>query len=393
MKQTIGILCFLVSAYALGQSQLYVSTPTVAYNDANGTTQIGVYTRGAYLENIEKINKDVFKVTNAYAEETYILDINNLKKTLSAEDTSEASPNPIIDFDDYYGSPHLFTTVGGLKVRKAPNHQAEVLETLYTGTPLAIDYYPYDKEAWVKVSHLGNTGYIPVKYLGKRPNLNNLITNYKKATDPKDQKRFIQRIVELGWNSSQDETALALGVFAEYADKNNRPEKATIARLQAEVLKVSPNNEEIADKIENMLNQQLFGFTLNNVLEPRKGFSLATLEKSLGKIKESYSNLDDCALGDYESNIIFHTAECIGHDVNKTYKLRIIEIKNDAGFKINNSIVNENTTEKEFLEIGKGLINTILPLEKAYQIAAGDMVYQFSFAEGKLSKVELIYFC
>ena len=73
-------MCFLVSAYALGQSQLYVSTPTVAYNDANGTTQIGVYTRGAYLENIEKINKDVFKVTNAYAEETYILDINNLKK-------------------------------------------------------------------------------------------------------------------------------------------------------------------------------------------------------------------------------------------------------------------------------------------------------------------------
>lgn len=392
MKQTIGILCFLVSAYALGQSQLYVTTPTVAYSDANGTTQIGIYTRGAYLNNVDKVNNDVFKVTNELLGTTYILDTDHLKEVLSAEDSTEASPSPIIDFDDYYGSPHLFTVVGGLKVRTAPNHQSETTGVLYNGTPVGIDYFPYDKEAWVKINFNEGQGYIPVKYLGKRPNLNNLITSYKKATEPKEQKRFIQRIIELGWNSNDDDNAKALLVFADYADKNSQPERATIARLQAEVLKAIPD-EGIYDKTLDLVTKKLIGFTLNNVIEPKKGFSLATLEKTFGKVKESYSNLEDCALDNYESNIIFNTAECIGHDVNKTYTLRIVEMGNGAGFKINNNILNENTTETEFLKTGKGLINTILNTEKAYQIPAGDSAYRFTFKEGKLSKVELIYFC
>ncbi|MDM1397752.1 SH3 domain-containing protein [Myroides odoratimimus] len=392
MKQTIGILCFLVSAYALGQSQLYVTTPTVAYSDANGTTQIGVYTRGAYLNKVDKVSDDVFKVTNELLGTTYILDTDHLKEVLSAEDNTEASPSPIIDFDDYYGSPHLFTVVGGLKVRTAPNHQSETTGVLYNGTPVGIDYFPYDKEAWIKINFNEGQGYIPVKYLGKRPNLNNLIASYKKATEPKEQKRFVQRIIELGWNSNDDDNAKALLVFADYADKNSQPERATIARLQAEVLKAIPD-EGIYDKTSDLVTNKLIGFTLNNVIEPKKGFSLATLEKTFGKVKESYSNLEDCALDNYESNIIFNTAECIGHDVNKTYTLRIVEMGNGAGFKINNNILNENTTETEFLKTGKGLINTILNTEKAYQIPAGDSAYRFTFKEGKLSKVELIYFC
>ncbi|MDM1404954.1 SH3 domain-containing protein [Myroides marinus] len=392
MKQTIGILCFLISACALGQSKLYVSTPTVAYNDATGTTQVGIYTRGAYLENVEKVNKDVFKITNEFLGTTYILDTENLKEVLVSQDVSEASPAPIIDFDDYYGSPHLFTVVGGLKVRKEPNHQSETIGVLYNGTPVGIDYYPYDKEAWTKIQFNEGQGYIPVKYLGKRPNLNSLITSYKKATEAKDQKRFMQRIVELGWNSNDDDNAKALLIFADYADKNAQPERAAIARLQSEVLKAIPEDEEF-DKTLSLISKKLFGFTLNNVIEPKKGFSLATLEKTFGKIKDSYAHLDDCALGDYESNILFASAECIGHDINKTYTLRIVQMGNGAGFKINNSILDENTTEKEFLKTGKGLINTILSTDKAYQIPAGDSAYRFTFKDGKLSKIELIYFC
>lgn len=392
MKQTIGILCFLISACAIGQNQkLYVTTPTVAYSDASGTTEIGVYTRGAYLENIEKVN-NVYKVTNEQLGTMYILDTDHLKEVMIADDTIEASPAPIIDFDDYYGSPHLFTVVGGLKVRTAPNHQSETIGVLYNGTAVGIDYYPYDKEAWTKIHFNEGQGYIPVKYLGKRPNLNSLITSYKKATEAKDQKRFIQRIIELGWNSNDDDNAKALLVFADYADKNNQADRADIARLQAEVLKAIPD-DGIYEKTLALASKKLIGFTLNNVIEPKKGFSLATLEKSFGKIKDSYAHLDDCALENYESNIIFNTAECIGHDINKTYTLRIIEMGNGAGFKINNSILSENTTEKEFLKIGKGLINTILNTDKAYQIPVGDSAYRFTFKEGKLNKIELIYFC
>lgn len=392
MKQTISLLCLLISSIAVSQNPLYVTTPTVAYDDANGTNQIGIYVHGAYLENVEKINKNLFKVTTEYSGTTYILDTANLKEIITNADESEKSPAPIIDFDDYYGSPHLFTVVGGLKVRKAPNHQSETLGVLYNGTPVGINYYPYDKEAWIKITFNEGQGYIPVKYLGKRPVLANLIASYKKATDTKEQKRLTQRIVELGWNSTDDEAAKALLVFADFAEKNGQPEKGAIARLQAEVLKASPE-EEMYEKILAMVGKKQLGFTLNNVIEPTKGFSLAILEKTFGKIKESYSNLDDCALDNYESNIKFNTAECIGHDVNKTYTLRIVSIANGAGFKINNSILNENTTEKEFLKTGKGLINLILSTEKAYQIPIGDSAYRFTFTEGKLSKVELIYFC
>ncbi|MDR2222918.1 MAG: SH3 domain-containing protein [Flavobacteriaceae bacterium] len=391
MKRLFGILCCLISLSSLGQTTKYIATPTKAYEDAKATKEVGFFTRGAHLSNLIKVNKTLLKAEVDYSTPLYIIDVQNVKNNLNSADEVEESPAPVIDADDYYGSPHLFTTVAGLKMREYPNSTSNVITVLLNGTAVPIDYYPYDSEAWVAVTYNDLKGYIPVKYTGKRPIMNQLITAYKKATTVEDQKKYAERILELGWNGTDQEAIQGLTTYVDYAQKNNLTEILSLTKLQIDVLKAVPIDQ--FDKIAKMKNKKLFGFTLNSEVEPRNGFSLATLEKNLGKVKDSYANLDDCGLGDYESNVIFYTAECIGHDVARTYMLRKLDIINGAGFKINNTIVSDQTTEKEFLQIGKGYITSILNNQYAYMIAVGDDAYKFTFVNGKLSHVELIYFC
>ena len=116
-------------------------------------------------------------------------------------------------------------------------------------------------------------------------------------------------------------------------------------------------------------------------------------KKNLGKPKEAYTNLDDCALGDYEGNVLFDKAECISHDVAKTYKLRNMIMTQTNGFKIKNILLNANTTETDFLKMGIGLISDIVIQNNSYAIYIDELSYEFTFKNGKLHKVAIIYYC
>ncbi|MER8149616.1 hypothetical protein ABS241_19695, partial [Acinetobacter baumannii] len=67
--------------------------------------------------------------------------------------------------------------------------------------------------------------------------MSNLIAAYKKATVLEDQKKYAERALELGWNSTDQETIQGLTTYIDYAQKNNLTEVVSIAKLQIEVLK------------------------------------------------------------------------------------------------------------------------------------------------------------
>lgn len=230
-----------------------------------------------------------------------------------------------------------------------------------------------------------------MKYVGKRPKLSELKNQYKKAHTLEDQKKFTERILELGWNSIAKEKEAALRLYAEFASKNNQPEVAEICLLQAEVFKSMPKDDfNLPLKLQK---QKQFGFTINNQLEPENGFEKTFLMKNLGKIIDQYINIDDCALGEYETNVFFNSVECIGHDLNKTYHIRSMEMVNANGFKIKNTYLNNSTTVAEFLKVGKGLITSINPLTNSYYINNDYMTYEFMFKNDRLVKVMVIYYC
>ncbi len=390
MKKLITLL--LLTSLSVNAQRKYISSPTVAYNNETQSKAVGIFLRGAQIDSYEFLkDKYVYKISTPHTGTIFITDTYNVKDRLNASDDYEPSPAVVVENDEYYGSPHLFTTVASLKVRELPNSSAAVVGNLLNGTPVAIYYYPYNAESWIPVEIDDKKGYIPLKYVGKRPDFSDLKNQNKKAQTLEDQKKFAERILELGWNSNDKEKETALRLYADFASKNNQTEVAEICLLQADVLKNMPKDDfSLPTKL---MQKNQFGFTLNNQLEPENGFEKTFLETNLGKIKDQYTHLDDCALGDYESNVFFNSVECIGHDLNKTYHIRSMEMEGTNGFKIKNTYLNNHSTVAEFFKVGKGLITSIDPLTNSYYINNDYMNYEFQFKNNRLVKVTTIYYC
>jgi len=389
MKKVLFLL-LINGANLWAQQTKYVVTPTVAYNNEKASKAVGIFLRGATISKYEEVNY-TYRITLDTGEVVYVNDTYNLKNTLNANDDFKPSPKVIVEEDEYYGSPHLFTTVAGLKVRESLTGPTVVIGTLLNGSVVPITYYSYNPDAWTTIEINGKNGFIPMKFVGQRPLLENLISLYKKASTAEDQKKYAERILELGWNSNLKEKIKALEIYAEYANKNNLPNIAELSNLQAKALDAIQSESHL--NRADLITKKQFGFMFNNDIEPKNGFNLTTLEKFLGKKKQSYTNLDDCALGDYEGNVLFDKAECISHDVAKTYKLRNMIITQTNGFKIKNILLNANTTETDFLKMGIGLISDIVIQNNSYAIYIDELSYEFTFKNGKLHKVAIIYYC
>lgn len=389
MKKVLFLL-LINGANLWAQQTKYVVTPTVAYNNEKASKAVGIFLRGATISKYEEVNY-TYRITLDTGEVVYVNDTYNLKNTLNANDDFKPSPKVIVEEDEYYGSPHLFTTVAGLKVRESLTGPTVVIGTLLNGSVVPITYYSYNPDAWTTIEINGKNGFIPMKFVGQRPLLENLISLYKKASTAEDQKKYAERILELGWNSNLKEKIKALEIYAEYANKNNLPNIAELSNLQAKALDAIQSESHL--NRADLITKKQFGFMFNNDIEPKNGFNLTTLEKFLGKKKQSYTNLDDCALGDYEGNVLFNKAECISHDVAKTYKLRNMIMTQTNGFKIKNILLNANTTETDFLKMGIGLISDIVIQNNSYAIYIDELSYEFTFKNGKLHKVAIIYYC
>ncbi|WCM41895.1 SH3 domain-containing protein [Flavobacterium sp. CBA20B-1] len=391
MKKLLFFL--LMNCLVYGQQRKYISTPTVAYNDEKQSKAVGIFLRGASIDSYEFLEyKYVYKVYTPHTETIYITDTYNVKDHLNAKDDYEKPPAIIIGNDGYYGSPHLFTTVASLKIRELPNSVAPVVGTLLNGTVVPISFYPYNPEAWIPVQIDNKKGYIPVKYVGKRPDLSDLKNQYKKAETLEEQKKFAERILELGWNSNPDENEDALRLYAEFASKNNQKDVAEICLLQADALKHRPRASFSLPS--QLIEEKKFGFTINNLLEPKNGFQKEFLVAQLGKLTTKTEAYDDCTLTEHEYLVYFGICETIAHRTNKTFHLREVTAQQGIGFKIKNTFLDSTTTEVEFLKTALGLISFINAENQSYYISNDDyMVYEFQFKNGKLFKIVASSYC
>lgn len=391
MKTLVQALLLCCSLPVLAQSPtLYTSKPTEAYKDKAATQKAGIFISNAHLSYYKKLNKRLVQIDRDYESPLYIVDTQNLKEYYT-EDSPEA-PAPIIELDEYYGSPHLFTTVAGLKVREYPSSTASVLGTVLIGTAVPIEFYPYDKNAYVPIPYLEGYGYISAQFLGERPVMNELIQAYKATTDVSEQRKYAERILELGWNSEDAVTQKAIQLYIDFATKQDENEKVELLKMQLEVFKAMPKVDD-SSKVNKLIKKKQFGFALNGKIEPKDGFDLDWIHTYLGYPVDESANLEDCALGDYEGNSFFNSAEFITHDLDHTYKLRKMDMLNQNGFIIDNHLLEQYTTETMFLKLAKGLITTIDPLTHTYYIPVYDVLYAFEFRNNELLRVELIYYC
>ena len=391
MRRTLSLFCAIVSLYAMGQERLIVSAPLVSYADQSTTQVHGFYTRGTVLDNYEVISPSLYLIAVDYAPSLYIKDTNLLTDRLFST-TDNSALSPVIEPNAAYGSPHLYTTVAGLKVREYPDAAAAVLGTVLNGTVFPVTYYPYDEKEWIKIPYGEGYGYIPVKYTGAKPNLTELIATYNKANTTAEKKKYAERILELGWNSTTKENLQALSLFIAYAEANEMHEVATRLQLQKEVIKARPKIFSYKTK-EKWQQAGSFGFSVHEIVEPATGFEKEFIAQWVGYPVDSYADLEDCTLGDYESVSFYNGAEFITNDYTDYLQTRQMDMINQQGFILNNHLLNGDTSEELFLQLGKGFISQINAATGDYFIDFEDHTYQFIFRNNKLFQVVLINYC
>lgn len=387
------VLFFLLSCFSLwAQDRKYVSSPTIAYNDAKSSKAVGIFLRGAQISEYVMVDSYIYKVPMVGIGYVYITDNYNIKDRLNARDRVENTPALFVDFDEYYGAPHLFTTVAGLKVREFPDIQSKVLGTLLNGTVVPVYFYPYDESGWVSVVIDNKIGYIPRKYIGRRPAMKDLIDFYKNASTEEQQQKYAERIIELGWNSYNTDKPKAFRIFAEHLSKKGETEQSKLLLAQAKVLEGVKEWSDSKTIVDTYLEENRFGFVLGSKIEGMDGFSLSDLQKYLGKITDSYVNLDDCGLDDFEDNVLFSNAELIHNTNNHTYTIRRLDMVDETGFQIGTNVYDQHSNEIDFLEQNVGVINWIAS-GGVYGITFDGIAYEFHFHKGKLKKVHLIIYC
>jgi len=393
-KTALYFILLILSSNIKAQNTYSIFSNAIAFDQPyTSSNAVGFFVRGAQIETNNNLNDEWIKVIRDYQEPVYIQNF-NVRNHLNANDIYQKSLAPVIDSDDYYAAPHLFVNVAGLKYREYPKG-GNVAGILMNGEVVLISYYPYDENEFISLGKENgkHLGFIQRKYVGKRPELNELISDYNKAIDNKEQKKWAERILELGWNSSINENIKALEFYKNYADANESDEIKSRIKNQLIFLKGSANRDE--NKIEKLVRDQKIGFTLNGEIEPKKGFPKAKLEKYLGFPIKSYTDLDDCTLGDFETNIFYNAAELVGHDVNKTTYIRKMNMLNFSGFTINDQQFDGNTTTDDFLVKTAGILSNYNPKTGNYHLNIPfiEGTYIFKFINNKLWEVQLIYFC
>lgn len=389
MKRYILASLLMTVNYIMAQEKLYVNAPSIAFKDTELTVEAGVFLDGSTIASYEETDK-YYKIYRDYVPPVYVEKSNNIQLTYNSKRIP--SPAPIIDKDEYLNGPHLYTVVAGLKVREYPQQTAKVLGTVLNGTPIVLSYFPKDENEYVEINYLGEKGFIPASFIGNRPNLDQLISQYNAVNTTDEQKKYAERILELAWNSSTKDIIKALEIFIEYAETNELTSLANQSKLLLEMHKAIPKKGE-TKIVEKLYKNKDFGFVIQGAIEPQEGFDKEFVHATIGYSLDSFDDLEDCTLGDYESLSNFNSAVFIVNDYNEKHKVRELSMINANQFKINHSLLNENTSEGDFLQIGKGLITSYNPVEQTYLIERIGMSYKFQFKNNKLFKVESFISC
>lgn len=394
MRKTLSLIsCICLFQLAHAQKQLFVSAAKPVFETPNKqAAEKGILVRQAAVS-IQRELPKYYEVLLDNGEIGYIFK-DHLSQSLYASDAHPPSPSPIIDEDEFYGAPHLFTQAAGLKIRARPDATSPQLGTLLNGTAVPISYYPFAADRWVNIGNFENSenSFVLQKFLGSRPVFEQLEKQLEAlpATDLAQRSKTAERLLELGWNSTLDDQKKGLQHFLELSQlkKDTKAIAKTQLLLQYVEGALHPQSDERLEMLFN--NPAQMGFVLRGKLEPAQGFSKSELEKVLGSASKPLIEFNECnsQQGDVYQEFSLGTV-CL----NTTNKIYALKMSRETAFHFLNYLYTENTSEKGFVETAQGYLNHFDPRTGTYGILAESGGFFFRFKAGLLDQVSMYYSC
>lgn len=379
---------------SIAQEQLLVISPKLVYEKPNSRSlEKGILLRGAKVKILNTIKNSWYEVTLDNGTKGFVTK-EDLGDTLFGNDEYQSSPSPVIDMDDYYGSPHLFVVNSKVPVYKDHNAASNIIGTLSNGTPIALSYYPFSEMEWINIGSFKkeNNAYIKQTTLGERPVFNDLQNQYNTAERNEDRLRLSQEMLELSWQNNLEDQKTALEYAIQLAQdskdsKNERFYKSLLQYVQGALSPVSAEEAEAFFKVDQT------GFVLNGVLEPAKGFTKSDIEITLGKRIQLLSFYNECMVEEGDIYRLYTLGTVGFNDSQRTTKIYELHITDKTTFRFNKYLFTTKTSMEGFVNATKGYLSFYDFENNIFKVETEMGGYDFYFINNKLAKVVFYYYC
>jgi hypothetical protein len=382
-KLYLLIVSFIIGTSTIAQQEAWIIGPTKLFSQPNTTaTNKGILLRGAYVKKINAAENNWQKI-EVYAGLQGYVPVSFLVKSLNGADVYEPSPEPIIEKDDYYGSAHLFVTVASLKARTEPNSLAKISKIYTNGEPISIYYYPKNDTDWVVTNTYSTYEFVQKKFLGKRPDINDLFSKYDGIikSDITNRRMYAERALELAWNQKED-LLPALQRFLLVA-KDLKNQKLIDDTELLITVTIAQQKKLSTIKIGTMVNSKKTYAIIKNTKVSGQGIDLKTLAKLLGKPLKK--RLNECS-GSTSQTFFNATFDVFEKEVCYLDELYFVDFDSYYldGFRIDKTI-----TEKEFVTKFANIITVEGTNPHEYFITYDDEYSRINitFKEGKIERI------
>lgn len=395
MKVLYTILASIAfSLTAIAQEHFFVISPKLVYEKPNSKSlEKGVLLRGAKVDVLNNHKDKWYEVTLDNGTKGFITK-DYLGDALFGQDEYISSPAPIIDIDDYYGSPHLFITKSKVAVYKEPTKESTTIGKLFNGTPIALTYYPFEQNEWVNIGSFKDESHAFVEQytLGKRPVFKDLVKKYNQSEFYEDKLKFSNEMLELSWqnNLEDQKTALEYAIKTAKIKKDINSEKYYSTLLKYVDGALNPVKVEDA---ESFFKVDQTGFVLNGVLEPIKGFTKSDIEITLGKRIKLLSFYNECTAEEGDIYRLYTLGTVGFNDSQRTTKIYELDITDKTGFRFNKYLFTSKTSMEGFVNVTKGFLSYYDFENNIFKVQTEMGGYDFYFTNNKLVKVVFYYYC
>ncbi|WP_338375490.1 SH3 domain-containing protein [uncultured Flavobacterium sp.] len=397
IKSSTILFFLLIISNSFSQDRFWILNDTRLFEKPSETsTFYGYFKRGAEIKIISEINSNWSKIQSDNMTIGYVLK-KYISNSLNYYDVyTNDIENPILNGGDkYYGGNHLFVNVAGLKGRALTDKNSTVKRILTNGEAVQISYYPINEEQWVNIGYGfdSNAVYVQRKYIGQRPNFEDLINQFDtiEVLKVEERKKIAERLVELATNSDNETLKPAFERYLLVANQLNDIKK--IEETEFNLFIVSKINFEYNfEEVNNFAKNS--EFIINGKKSQNCILPLNFIIKTLGKPLKKETVTDEC--GVYLSELFYkyeNITLSVDEKENKTELIDVI-INNINKFSFNlNDILDNNTTEKEFIIKYSKYITTNFKNPNIYLIHLESSSIIFEFKIGVLSKVSVNNYC
>jgi hypothetical protein len=391
----LALLFFSLLIHA--QQRYFINSDTRLYTSANTSDFLGYFKYGAQVQLLSENKNGWFKVKADNLTEGYVPG-KFVSASLNASDIkTKDKENPILEGgDSYYGGNHLFVLVAGLKARALPDKTSKIRAILLAGDPVAIDYLPKNEDEWVNIAGNFDEEYAMFtlrKFVGKRPDMNNLIKDFDKldSNNTTERKTISERMVELAWNSERNTLIPAYTRYYEVVKQLNDPKLLAETELNIELAKGLTKRKSF-EEISAFTKKT--EFVLKGVKTKSLFFSQKDLVKIFGNPIKKATVSDECGIYLSETFYYYPDLEAsVDEQKNQAEIVRVFINENNKMVINANSILDNSVSEKAFIQKYGTYIDASIRSPHHYSLNLEDSHFELEFKDGKLFSVEIIFYC